>query len=376
MKIFLLSEANSPHTIKWVTSLANRDIQIILFSITESTTEFYKKFDNIIVETGNIRFNESWIETRFSKLIYLKLVPLIKKLIEKHKPDILHAHYASSYGLLGALTNFHPLLISVWGSDVLTFPHTSFIHKKILQFILNKSSQVFATSHYLANKSTIFTYKPIIVIPFGVDLTKFNFIASKKLFNSADIVVGTIKSLEKTYGIDTLIKAFSLVKKINQELSLKLLIVGKGSEEKNLKALATELLNKEDYFFTGYIKPEIIREYHSSIDISVYLSNQESFGVSTLEAMASSKPVIVTNIGGLSEIVDHGENGFIVSPDNPEEAAIAIERLVRNPDLRIKLGKNGRDKIKSIYNWNMCVDTMIENYNEVLDNYNIRAENQ
>jgi glycosyltransferase involved in cell wall biosynthesis len=368
MKIFLLSESNSPHTIKWVTALADRGMEIILFSITENKTEAYKKFGNIIVESGGIRFNKSWTETRYSKLIYLKLVPLVRKLIKKYKPDILHAHYATSYGLLGALSNFQPFLISVWGSDVLSFPHGSFIHKNILKYILSQPAEIFATSYFLAHKTSEFTRKSIKVIPFGVNSEQFNFISSKKHFNDDDIVVGTVKSLETIYGVDTLIKSFSLVKKRNQDLPLKLFVVGSGSKEKKLKYLAANILDEKDYFFTGYMNPENIQAYHSLIDVSVYLSLQESFGVSTLEAMASSKPVVVSRVGGLAEIVDEGENGFIVSPNNPEEAAIAIERLVKDPSLRIRLGENGKQKVRKFYDWNKCVDSQIENYQQILSN--------
>lgn len=376
MKIFLLSESNSPHTIKWVTALAENGIEIILFSITESTTEAYKKFGNIIVKFGNVKFNKSWAETRYSKLIYLKLVSLVKKLIEKYKPDILHAHYATSYGLLGALSDFQPFLISVWGSDVLTFPRTSFIHKNILKYILSKPLKVFATSNFLANQTKDFTDKTIQVIPFGVNLEQFIFNSSNRHFNDDDIIVGTVKSLEKIYGINTLIESFSTVKKRNQDLPLKLLIVGSGSQEKKLKTLAADMLDQKDYFFTGYIDPENIQTYHSMIDVSVYLSLQESFGVSTLEAMASSKPVVVSRVGGLLEIVDEGENGFTISPNNPTEAAIAIEKLVRDPRLRMKFGNNAREKIRNFYDWNKCVESMIKNYNEILGTNQNEIEKQ
>lgn len=365
MKIFILSDANSPHTIKWVTALADRGMEIILFSITENKTEAYRRFSNIIVESGAIRFDKSWTETRYSKLIYLNLVPLVRKLIKKYKPDILHAHYATSYGLLGALSNFKPFLISVWGSDVLSFPYTSFIHRAILNYTLSKPVKVFATSNFLANKTKDFAHLPIKVIPFGVDVEAFNNSPSENLFNKDDIVVGTVKSLEKIYGIDTLIKAFSLVKKRNKDIPLKLLIIGKGSQEKELKTLAEELLDGRDYFFTGYINPKEIQTYHNMIDVSVYLSLRESFGVSTLEAMASSKPVVVSRVGGLTEIVEEGENGFIVSPNNPEEAAMVIEKLVKDASLRTRLGRNGKEKVRKFYDWNKCIDSQIENYYQI-----------
>lgn len=370
MKILILADPASTHTMKWVSALSERGIQIYLFGLNSFDTNLYS-YPNINFYSLNlnnkIRFGN---ETSFSKLIYLKAINQIKKIIGEIHPNILHAHYATSYGLLGALSNFHPYVISIWGSDVLSFPNHSFFHKEILKFNLDKSSRILATSHYLASKTSNFTNKKIQITPFGVDINKFNSFYTNKHFKDGDIIIGTVKSLEKIYGIDTLIKSFSIVKKRNKNLPLKLLIVGSGSEENKLKSLAKELLEENDYLFSGYISHDIVSTYHNMIDISVFLSNQESFGVSVIEAMACRKPVVVTGVGGLKEIVDDGQNGFIVSPNKSEEAAKAIENLVLDLELRISFGKNGREKVKSYYDWNKCVDLMINIYKDILQNYN------
>ena len=301
----------------------------------------------------NISFENNLSEGTLNKLkVYIKEI----------RPDILHAHYASSYGFLGALCNFKPYIISVWGSDVQSFPQNSFIHRRILRFSLNRSSIVLATSNSLADQTKNFTQKKIIVTPFGVDIYKFNSIRSKRPFNENDLVIGTVKSLEKNYGINNLIKAFSIVRNKFKDIPLKLLIVGTGSEEKNLKKLAKEMVVEDDCVFTGYINHNKIQDYHNMIDISVFLSDKEGFGVSILEAMACCKPVVVSNTGGLSEIVNDGQNGYFVSPNNPEEAANAIEKLVGDPELRIKFGVNGREKVKTHYNWDKSVDLMLDVY--------------
>ena len=69
-----------------------------------------------------------------NKLFYFKFVKLLKTAIKKFTPDVLHAHYATSYGLIGALSGFHPFVISAWGTDVMRFPQKNFINKFILQY--------------------------------------------------------------------------------------------------------------------------------------------------------------------------------------------------------------------------------------------------
>lgn len=96
MKILLLSDANSSHTIKWVTSLAIRDIDILIFSLNNKHE--YNKYKNIKIKSLNEKVTKK--EGSIFKLKYLKALPLLKKIIKEYNPDILHAHYASSYGLL------------------------------------------------------------------------------------------------------------------------------------------------------------------------------------------------------------------------------------------------------------------------------------
>ncbi len=366
MKILMLADPASTHTMKWVTSLSNRGIEIALFGMSSCDADLYKQFDVKVYSlnlNNRIKFES---ETSLSKLSYLKALKKIKCLINEFKPDILHSHYASSYGFLAALSKFKPSIVSVWGSDVLSFPYNSFIHRKILNYSLNRSSLVLATSEFLADQTRNFSQSNIQVTPFGVDIVKFDSIQIKKPFNDNDIVIGTIKSLEKTYGIDKLIEAFRIVKSRQKELPLKLFIVGNGSEENNLKKIANEKIGQNDYIFTGYINHDKIQDYHNMIDISVFLSNQESFGVSILEAMACCRPVVVSNTGGLREIVDEGRNGYFVTPNDPEDAANAIEKLILSPELRIKFGQNGREKVKAFYSWNNSVDLMLSIYKKTL----------
>ena len=113
---------------------------------------------------------------------------------------------------IGALSGFHPYIISVWGSDIFSFPHYSKLHLFLLKFNLSKADIILSTSKVLKKETEKFTGKSILITPFGIDTEKFLPKDVNSLFNKEDIVIGTIKTLEKNYGIEYLIKAFSLVK--------------------------------------------------------------------------------------------------------------------------------------------------------------------
>lgn len=365
MKVFLLSDVDSPHTIKWATSLAKKGIDIVLFGLGKLTVSDYKNFDNIKIFTLNQRITRK--EGNFEKIKYLIALPIIKRIIKEEKPDILHSHYATSYGFLGALTSFHPFIISVWGSDVFSFPKRSFLHKIILEFNLKKADKILSTSHIMAKETKIYTNKDVEVIPFGVDIEVFKPFNVEGFFDKNDIVIGTIKTLEPQYGVEYLIKAFKILNDRYPFLSLKFLIVGDGSLQEKLKKLCKDLGISDRTIFAGRVPYSEIPRYHNILTIFVALSNSESFGVSVVEAMACGKPVVVSDIGGLPEVVENGVTGFVVPPNNPQEAANAIEKLILDENLRKEMGQNARKRVEKFYNWNDNLNRMIQIYNELIN---------
>jgi len=366
MKLLILSDPNSVHTIKWAKSLAQNNIEILIFGLGHFHVNDYDHIDNIEVRTinENISRNEGALE----KLKYLKALPLLKKSIETFKPDILHAHYASSYGLLGALSGFHPFILSVWGSDVFSFPKKSLFHKHILKYNLGKADMILSTSHIMAKETKLYTDKDIEVTPFGIDIEQFKPMKVETFFNKEDIVIGTVKTLEEKYGIEYLIKAFKIVQNQNPALPLKLLIVGGGSLEYSLKQLIKELDIEQKTIFTGKVPFKDIPKYHNmlSVSVSVSVSDSESFGVAIIEASSCGKPVVVSNVGGLPEVVEDDVSGFIVPPKDPVKTAEAIEKLVLDEDLRNRIGENGRNRVERLFNWNDNVKQMINIYKDII----------
>lgn len=353
-KILLLADSNSSHIKKWASMLSSNGFSVSIFTLSENIyPEFWQKI--------NIQIH-SFPQKR--KFLYLSALPKLKKIISKLSPDILHAHYASSYGLLGAISKFHPYIISAWGSDIYSFPEGGFLQKRIIKYNFSKADSIFSTGNNMANEVKKYTSKHVDITPFGVDCTFFKKTSGKKLFEDNIIVIGTIKALEEIYGIGNLIKAFAIVHK--NYAQTRLLICGGGSKETAYKALVKDLGIEGVTIFTGKVPYEEIASYHNAIDIFVNLSFEESFGVSVLEASACEKPVIVTSIGGLTEIVKDGVTGIYVSPNNVESAASAITKLIRQPDLAHTLGINGRKFVLENYNWEENSKHILKLYDNLL----------
>ena len=131
MRILLLADSNSPHILRWAKYLHNSGCTINIFTFHVPDLNLYKDTPGINLFSMNApRELQKKSEGNFSKLIYLKAVKKVKQLVKELRPDIVHSHYVSSYGLIGALSGFHPYIISVWGADIYNFRKEVFFTKK------------------------------------------------------------------------------------------------------------------------------------------------------------------------------------------------------------------------------------------------------
>lgn len=364
MRVLLLSNTNSEHTEKWALGLASKEIEVGLFSFNKASYPWHQNKKNVklLFEPSE----KTSADTISGKLGYLKFVGALKKAITEFKPDVVHAHYATSYGLIGALSGFHPYVVSAWGTDVMKFPQKNFINKAVLKYNLRKADVICATSYTISEFLKPVTDKLVQVIPFGVNVNEFRKKEVKSLFDKDVFVIGSIKPLEALYNTDVLIKAFGKLKSKYPERKIKLVIIGEGTQSEILKALAHKLKIESEVTFTGRIPYFEVSNYFNMLDVLVNISDYESFGVSVIEAMACEKPVVATNTGGLKEIIENSTFGSLVEVENVEQTASEIEKYLLDVTLKQKVGKAAREKVVQKYNWEDNIKQMIDVYQKLL----------
>lgn len=253
----------------------------------------------------------------------------------------------------------------------------------IWRLIFKKADYVQTISHYLADFARRHGAKcPIEVIPNGVDLKKYNSMLGRSNLQKLDII--TTSRLVYKNGIDILVRAMAVVaseaKKSSEDRrglwlgdDVKLRILGSGPDEQKLKNLAAELGIADSVEFLGHIEPDKIPEYLARADIFVRPSRSEGLGSSFLEAMAAGLPIIGTSVGGIPDFLidlnlrtsqdlknydpknpsaySNDPNGIFTETDNPKDLAEKILLLLKNDELRKKLGENGRKLVAEKYNW-------------------------
>jgi L-malate glycosyltransferase len=357
LKIAFLAGPNSIHTVRWVNAIIDKVRELHLLTM-------HQPVDPI---DSRVKIHQLPYKAPHG---YLLNVKNLKKLLADIRPNLLHVHYASGYGTLGRLSGYHPLILSVWGSDVYDFPATSFLHHATVAANLRDADWVCSTSEVMAQQTkSIYSDLPhLSITPFGIDINKFRPIPT--LRDNNYLTIGTVKRLTPKYGVDILIQAFALAKeKVSSQApelaeKLRLIIVGDGKQRKELESLTKQLKIGNVTDFVGAVPHKKVPEYLNQLDIYVAASrlDSESFGVAVLEASACGLPVVVSDAGGLPEVVQDRVTGYIALKEDITATAEAIFKLIINESDRDTMGIAGRQLVIDRYVWQENVELMVEIY--------------
>ena len=296
----------------------------------------------------------------------------LAKLVRRLQPDVVHAHYATGYGLMSRWTSRVPLVVSAWGSDVMHFPTKSRLHRWFVRSNLSTAAIVCVTSRAMVPAVHGLGVDPrrVRLTPFGVDTTRFVGVEPPSR-STGPIVVGTVKALDPIYGVDVLIDAVSSVR---DELAtdvadrLQLVVIGDGPARGELERLVDVRRLRDVVTFRGAIPHADVPAALRTFDVFAALSRRESFGVAVLEASACGLPVVVSDAGGLPEVVCEGVTGLVVPAGDSTAASAAIRELILDEPRRRQLGAAGRALVESTFSWPACATAMLRVYEEARGN--------
>lgn len=332
---------------------------------------------------GNIVYHEVEISTYPVFDFPLYTPALASKIVEVskfEKLDILHAHYAIPHAtsaylakqILGAdgpqiVTTLHGTDITLVGLEPSYLP--------VMKFSIEQSDGVTAVSRFLKEK-TLTNYninKDIRVIPNFVDIKKYKRIDASAICGNlappGEKILIHVSNFRAVKRVDDVIRIFNLV---HQKIPSKLVLVGDGPERSNCEKLARELNLFNDVKFLG--KQIELIPLLSASDLFLIPSQSESFGLSALEAMACELPVISSSVGGLPELVVHGETGFIAEIGDLERMAKYAIDLLTN-QARYKLfAAAGRKRAVENFSSDKIIDEYERYYEQVLSEKPIPAK--
>ncbi|MHA2216763.1 MAG: glycosyltransferase family 4 protein [Candidatus Hodarchaeales archaeon] len=217
------------------------------------------------------------------------------------------------------------------------------------------------------NKNGMSFYKIRTIHP-GIDLEAFDpkiksFVRREYSISEDSIVLGIVGKLDEIKGHKYLFKALQKIHAIYS--NVKCLVVGVGPHERELKKSTKEFGLEDVIIFTGYRQdmPQVMK----AIDLLVCPSLTEALPIVILEAMAMAKPVIGTDVGGISEAIVNGENGFLIPPKDVDALISTLQNLIGDKDLRVKMGATGMKRARSNFSIEATVAKITEIYLELLE---------
>ncbi|ODV48846.1 glycosyltransferase involved in cell wall biosynthesis [Methanohalophilus euhalobius] len=305
--------------------------------------------DEIIYETGSL-------------LLYSKLA---MKTIKNINPDIINlndrfsAYFVSKLNIPMTFVTHNPDAMEFYKDFSLenNFLNKYFFpfKKKIEEEVLSRSNMIIALNSDIQNYLYKKGFTNISLIPNGIDANKYrnegddNYILFAGRYN-------------KVKGIEYLLQSFL---RIHQNFSTTLLLVGSGTEEESIKKFTTTNNMEHKVKFVSTLDKIELRECLSKCSLFVLPSLFECMPVTLLEAMASGKTVIASDIAGPNDIIKHGHNGFLFEKQNTNELKKLLELCLSDKKLREKIGTNARTTIEEKYTFKQVAQQYIDNYEHI-----------
>ena len=267
--------------------------------------------------------------------------------IKENQIDLIYIHYGTTavkYEDLLSTLNL-PIICAFHGFDASRKLENSF-YKSSIKRLSHRFSSITVPSQYLKEKLVAagLRAESIVVLPYGTDIDKITAIAPERISEKLTIVhAGRIVPKK---GVTDLIKVFIQLSKAHNDVQL--LVIGGGEEEKEAVQLARESLFSSRIHFTGQLQHDHLIRLLKGADIFVLNSrtsdNGETEGLpnSIIEAMAAGVPVISTRHSGISEMIEDGVNGLLVTPKSNKELFAALDKMIKDKDLRNYLTTNAR----------------------------------
>ena len=285
--------------------------------------------------------------------------------------DLLHVHYAiphamSAYMAKKILGNDLKIVTTLHGTDItLVGLEPSFLH--MMKFCIEQSDGVTAVSRFLREK-TLTNYgieKDIRVIPNFVDVEKYKRSpkdeACKSLAPHGEKVLIHISNFRPVKRVGDAIRIFQ---KVLEKIPSRLCLVGDGPERSNCEQLSRELGIADRVMFLG--KQTELVPLLSASDLFLMPSQSESFGLSALEAMACSVPVVATSVGGIPELVAHGETGYIAEIGDIDRMAKYSVDLLTNASKMNLFAEASRQRAVELFSLDRLVGMYENHYQSVL----------
>ena len=343
-----------------VTVVTYKDGDNVKYYENDKGVEVYR-VDNYMIRPNNFI---DWIMQ-----LNFNMITKANEIINKNgKFDVIHAHdWLVAYSAKSIKESYNiPLISTIHATES---GRNSGIHDETQRYINDsewmltyESSEVIVNSNYMKNEvQRLFglPYDKINVIPNGVNLQLFSNVNIDYDFRRQyamdnEKIILYVGRLVYEKGIQNLIAAMPKI--LDRYHDSKLIICGRGGMIDELREQVKYLGIDNKVYFAGYCDSKKMQKMYKCADVAVFPSTYEPFGIVAIESMLSGTPTIVSDVGGLNEIVEHGVTGMKSYAGNANSIADSVLALLFDPKLCANISQNAIKKVKENYNWAKITD--------------------
>ncbi|HKQ89030.1 MAG TPA: N-acetyl-alpha-D-glucosaminyl L-malate synthase BshA [Candidatus Acidoferrales bacterium] len=293
----------------------------------------------------------------------LALATKMVEVAESAQLDLLHVHYAIPHSVSALLARQMaaprrlPFVTTLHGTDI-TLVGNDRSYLPITRFSIEKSDGVTAISNYLRDRTLreFEIKRPIEVIPNFVNCDLYKRDGEKLRSTWAPNGEPILVHLSNFRPVKRVTDTVETFAQVREKMPAKLVMIGDGPDRGAAEYIVRKKRLTKDVFFLG--KQDRIHEKLGVADVLLLLSDEESFGLAALEAMACEVPVVATRVGGVPEVVTHGVDGYLVEPRDVAAAAKAVLDILNLPDRGRAMGQMARKNARRYY----CSNDIIPKY--------------
>ena len=313
------------------------------------------------------------------RLLYAPLSPgfpwALKRMLRRFRPDLLHLHLpnpSAFWALALPETRRLPWIVH-WHADAVTHQvdwkvrQAYRLYRPLEQALLRRSARILATTPPYLESSPALTpwHEKARVVPLGLNPERLAGKAGDApSWPARGLRILAVGRLSYYKGFEYLLRALSA------DSRLQLILVGEGEERTRLERLADALEIRQRLLFAGALDDARLAALMSRCDCLCLpsIDRAEAFGVVLLEAMASGKAVVVSDVpgSGMGWVVEHEVTGFKVKPASPEALADALRKLSDNREMRLEMGLQGRKRFDRLFHISAVAERIGDHYREVL----------
>lgn len=287
----------------------------------------------------------------------------------RYRIQILHVHWPFPHGLWAVLPKYilGVKVVAMNHGAELAIARRSRIVRLILGWLLKMADVRCANSSHTAMEvSKVSGMDDTVITPYGATVTSKGGEAADR---DKPMLLFCGRLIQRK-GIDVLLRSIPL---ILEQQDIDVVITGEGDCKQEWMDLAEELGLSKTVRFAGFVSNEELGELYNSCSVYVHPAifddngDTEGLGVVLIEALSYRKPVVASGVGGIVDVIEHEKTGLLVEEKNHEQLAVAIRRVLSNPDLAFELGERGYDHVKKFFDWDRIALQTAGIYDSVID---------